>query len=305
MEAEIARGKNPYADLITLSKGNDWKVQMGIGGNDAVTAKAAVEGANGANGVPWIGGPAGGIGQEPIRMTSDVVEAGYNVLLNRAIDAEAPAPATAASRLADLWPDPAAAATWTREVIGDTIARTCEDCGQQTVSGKGLLPKLQEESEFVAESLADLVTGNQPLTLVNLDAIAAPGIAISRQVIEAIRDMPATEQGLIMDRLTAEIATARTVEKALLARRMLISGNQVPEVFAMQVASDRVDEATGELDREIDNLLFESRVRREIVSTTVSVLLKRAAARRQASLDVPEVPVIDPNPIENGRITPE
>ncbi len=38
MEAEIAAGKNPYADLITLSKGNDWKVQMGIGGNDAVTA---------------------------------------------------------------------------------------------------------------------------------------------------------------------------------------------------------------------------------------------------------------------------
>ena len=34
MEAEIAAGKNPYADLITLSKGNDWKVQMGIGGND-------------------------------------------------------------------------------------------------------------------------------------------------------------------------------------------------------------------------------------------------------------------------------
>ena len=38
MEAEIAKGKNPYADLITLSKGNDWKLQMGIGGNDAVTA---------------------------------------------------------------------------------------------------------------------------------------------------------------------------------------------------------------------------------------------------------------------------
>ena len=29
MEAEIAQGKNPYADLVVLSKGNDWKVQMG------------------------------------------------------------------------------------------------------------------------------------------------------------------------------------------------------------------------------------------------------------------------------------
>ena len=63
MEAEIAKGKNPYADLITLSKGNDWKIQMGIGGNDAVTAKDAVETSNGDNGVPWLGGQAGGSGR--------------------------------------------------------------------------------------------------------------------------------------------------------------------------------------------------------------------------------------------------
>ncbi|MFX3658454.1 MAG: hypothetical protein ACN6I7_04855 [bacterium] len=63
METEMAQGKNPYADLITLSKGNDWKMQMGIGGNDAVTAKDSVEASNGDNGVPWIGGPAGGAGQ--------------------------------------------------------------------------------------------------------------------------------------------------------------------------------------------------------------------------------------------------
>ena len=71
MEAEIAAGKNPYADLIILSKGNDWKVQMGVGGNDAVSAKEAVERSNGDNGVPWIDGRAGGQGQAPIAMTGD------------------------------------------------------------------------------------------------------------------------------------------------------------------------------------------------------------------------------------------
>ena len=35
---------------------------MGVGGNDAVTAKDAVETANGDNGVPWIGGQAGAPG---------------------------------------------------------------------------------------------------------------------------------------------------------------------------------------------------------------------------------------------------
>ena len=67
MEAEIARGKNPYADLIVLSKGTEWKRQMGIGGNDAVSAKEAVESSNGDNGIPWIGGMAGGAGQPPLR----------------------------------------------------------------------------------------------------------------------------------------------------------------------------------------------------------------------------------------------
>ena len=91
LEAEIAQGKNPYADLITLSKGNDWKLQMGIGGNDAVTAKEAVEEANGDNGVPWIDGTAGGVGQPEIRLTGDIVEAGYNINLNRDPGSVAPA----------------------------------------------------------------------------------------------------------------------------------------------------------------------------------------------------------------------
>ena len=82
MEAEIAQGKNPYADLITLSKGNEWKRQMGIGGNDAVSAKEAVETSNGDTGIPWIGGAAGGSGQAPLRLTGDIVEAGYRVNLN-------------------------------------------------------------------------------------------------------------------------------------------------------------------------------------------------------------------------------
>ena len=36
-----------------------------------------------------------------------------------------------------------------------------------------------------------------------------------------------------------------------------------------------------ELDKEIENLLFETRVRREVVSETLATLLERAAARRQ------------------------
>ena len=302
MEAEIARGKNPYSDLIALSKGNDWKLQMGIGGNDAVTAKEAVEAANGDGGIPWITGQAGGAGQPELRFTGDIVEAGYNINMNRPITASGPIPEGSATRLSEIWPEPSAARDWVVDVIGENIVTTCDTCRKDSVPGTGLLPKLFQEGSAVTVELQGLVNGATAPTLDNLELITAPGVAITRQVIEAIRDMPATEQSLIVGRLVSEISTARTIEKALFARRLLLSGRQVPEVYATQVAREHADTSIAELDREIDNLLFEIRVRREVVSDTVVTLLQRAAARRQASLNVPSVPTIDPQPLQNGRV---
>jgi integrating conjugative element protein (TIGR03755 family) len=302
MEAEIAQGKNPYADLITLSKGNDWKLQMGIGGNDAVTAKEAVETANGDSGIPWITGQAGGSGQPELRFTGDIVEAGYNINMNRPIAASGPIPEASATRLSEIWSEPSAARDWVVDVVGENIVTTCDTCRKDSVPGTGLLPKLFQEGSAVTVELQGLVNGATAPTLDNLELITAPGVAITRQVIEAIRAMPATEQSLIVGRLVSEISTARTIEKALFARRLLLSGRQVPEVYATEVAREHADTSIAELDREIDNLLFETRVRREVVSDTVVTLLRRAAARRQASLNVPSVPTIDPQPLNQGRV---
>ncbi len=302
MEAEIAQGKNPYADLITLSKGNDWKVQMGIGGNDAVTAKDTVESSNGDNGVPWIGGQAGGTGQPVLEFTGDIVEAGYNINMNRAVTDTTPVPAASATRLSEIWSSPAEARDWTVDVVGENIVTTCDTCRKDSIPGTGLLPKLYQESAAVTTEIQNLVSGATPPTLANLDQITAPGVAITRQVIEAIREMPPSEQSLIMGRLVSEISTARTVEKALFARRLLLSGRQVPEVYATEVAREHADTSIAELDKEIENLLFETRVRKEVVSDTVATLLERAAARRQSSLTVPEVPTLDPNPLRGGRV---
>lgn len=302
MEAEIAQGKNPYADLITLSKGNDWKLQMGIGGNDAVTAKDAVESSNGDSGIPWVGGQAGGTGQPVLEFTGDIVKAGYNINMNRPITTVGPVPPASATRLTDIWTTPADARDWVVDVVGENIVTTCDTCRKDSIPGTGLLPKLNQEATAVTVDIQSLVSGATPLTLANLDNVTAPGVAITRQVIEAIREMPASEQSLIMGRLVSEISTARTVEKALYARRLLLSGRQVPEVYATEVAREHADISITELDKEIENLLFETRVRKEVVSDTIVTLLQRAAARRQSSLSTPRVPTIDPRPLGNGRV---
>ncbi|MCP4967981.1 MAG: integrating conjugative element protein [bacterium] len=302
MEAEIAQGKNPYADLITLSKGNDWKVQMGIGGNDAVTAKKSVERSNGDSGIPWVGGQAGGAGQPTLQFTGDIVKAGYNINMNRTITAAGPIPPASATRLSEVWNTPTDARDWVVEVVGENIVTTCDTCRKESIPGTGLLPKLHQESATVTVDLQNLVSGAASPTLANLDKITAPGVAITRQVIEAIREMPVTEQGLIMGRLVSEISTARTVEKALFARRLLLTGRQVPEVYATEVAREHADTSITELDKEIENLLFETRVRKEVVSNTLATLLQRAAAKRQASLNVPQVSPLDSRPLSNGRV---
>ncbi len=302
MEAEIAQGKNPYADLITLSKGNDWKVQMGIGGNDAVTAKSTVETSNGDNGVPWIGGQAGGAGQPVLEFTGDMVEAGYNITMNRLVTDTSPVPVVSSTRLSEIWSSPAEARDWTVDVVGENIVTTCDTCRKDSIPGTGLLPKLYQESSIVTAEIQNLVSGAMPPTLDNLEKITAPGVAITRQVVEAIREMPASEQSLIMGRLVSEISTARIVEKALFARRLLLTGRQVPEVYATEVAREHADTSIAELDKEIENLLFETRVRKEVVSETVATLLQRAAAKRQSSLMVPDVPTLDPKPLRGGRV---
>jgi integrating conjugative element protein (TIGR03755 family) len=302
MEAEIAQGKNPYADLITLSKGNDWKVQMGIGGNDAVTAKEEVEASNGDNGVPWIGGQAGGAGQPVLAFTGDIVEAGYNIHMNRPLTDTTPAPTTTNARLPQIWRTPEEARDWTVDVVGENIVTTCDTCRKDSVPGTGLLPKLFQESTAVTTELQNLVSGATPPTLDNLESITAPGVAITRQVIEAIQTLPATEQSLIVGRLVSEISTARTVEKALFARRLLLSGRQVPEVYATDVAREHADASITELDQEIENLLFESRVRKEVVSNTVALLLQRAGAQQDSSMTLPQAPIVDPQPLRGGRV---
>jgi hypothetical protein len=78
----------------------------------------------------------------------------------------------------------------------------------------------------------------------------------------------------------------------------------VPEVQAVGDAMAETDRAMAELEREIENLLFETRVRREMVSETVGVLLDWDAARREASRRRPAVPIEDLRPLEQGRVRP-
>ena len=304
IEASLANNKNPYEDLAVLSKGNDWKVQMGIGGNDPVTAQQAVAASNGSNGLPWIGGQAGGNTSDPIALTGDVVRAGFNVELNRPPSSRGAVTPNPTQRVTEIWTTPDAVASWTVDVVGEHKVTTCDGCPKSSSPGHGLGPALKAEETAVFDELNRIVSSSSNPTLADLAKISAPGIAITRQVIESIRALPTTERYIIVDRLATEIAVARTVEKAFLARRIVKAGGQLPEVHANAVARDHVEQIVHDLDKEIERMMFETRIRKEVVSDTVLKLLIRNESSRRASLSVPEGTRRDPNPLLDGRVKP-
>ena len=75
-----------------------------------------------------------------------------------------------------------------------------------------------------------------------------------------------------------------------------------PKVYATEEAREHAGKSIAELDKEIENLLFVTQVHKEVVSGTITTLHERAVAQRQASLNTPEVPAIDPCPLSHGRV---
>ena len=111
-----------------------------------------------------------------------------------------------------------------------------------------------------------------------LEDASAPGVLISRGVIDALRELPAVEREISADKLARDIALARTIDKALLIRNLMLTGRMVPEVN--KAANQDLEAKLAELNRYIDDLLFESDVRKRIASNTASILLGNFEATR-------------------------
>jgi integrating conjugative element protein (TIGR03755 family) len=252
---------------------------------DAVSAIAQAETSRGNEGVTWVGGiNAGGAGQPPIRVVSDVTRAGYNLLNGRdATDTSPIDSSTCGNRLScQTWPSPDAAVAWATRVLGEQEQRTCDSCVKtQTVPGVGLTPLIQEEYETRLEALGNLVTGTSPTTFDNLEAAGSASLPITRGVIEALRDEP--DQDILARRLASEVALSSVLEKALLLQRTLLTGRKEPNVAANQLAQQAVSHESALLEQEINNLKTELELRRELAANSPMAIIQRHSTRSDSS----------------------
>lgn len=303
IEAAISSGKNPYQDLFVLSKGNAWKKQMGFGSNNAVLAHRAVEANAGEAGVPWVlGSAAGGISQQPIALVADLTKAGFNLSLNRSVDDPSDVLSPENTTLATVWHNPQAASAWATRIYGESTMTTCQGCDKLSTHGTGLLPEIQFEAEALNRQLHLVVSDSSPPSQSTLEEFRSPGIAVTREVIEALRTLPVHERDLFIERLTTELAMSRNIQKSLYLRRLLLTARQIPEAQALEPVQVQVDRLVQEIDKELDRLAFEHRIRQQFLGETISTILARAEARRSYSQSVPLIQMSDPKPLLDSRV---
>jgi integrating conjugative element protein (TIGR03755 family) len=278
MQSDSAQGRNPFDKWMTLSRSYTWKDQAGKTNTgtkdiDVLQALGVVEQTGGDNGVPWAGGAkAGGNNQPPIKLVSDVARAGYNIEQNQSANVLGTGDGDTSSLVAKSWANPQDAVAFAVAVLGDMEIATKSGATPAVTPGHGLLPQIEKDRTTMAAALADLVRGATQPTPGNLALASSPHTLLNRDVLEAIRKLSPAEQSIAVGRLASEAAVAANVEKALMLRRLLLAGWGEPHIYAAGVTDD-IQRLVTILDREVDQLLYESRVRKELVSSSAAALL--------------------------------
>ncbi|MFB4390366.1 MULTISPECIES: integrating conjugative element protein [unclassified Pseudomonas] len=306
MAAKMA-DKVDQAGWGALAQNQEMQHNLEQSDGDAVTAVKDTESNNGNNGVSWVGGhKAGGHGQAPIRVTSDVVKAGYNLLHNRSVeDASAIGSSCQSGAICQAWSSPVEATEWATRVLGETEVETCDDCETLRVSaGAGLTPLIQETYTQHLEGLQRMLSGTEEPTPENLGKVSSPLLQVSRGVIEGLRDDP--DQNLLARRLASETALSSVIYKAMLLQRTLLAGSREPNVASAQPATTALDSNVETLEREIRLLQTELQVRQALATNTASLVLDRHAGGADASRNIDQR---DPRPdrlqrADQGRSTP-
>lgn len=290
-ENEILAGDNPYGDWVKMAKMAGYEEQTKKG-NDVIEAKKNVE--SGEDACPkWVGGvKAGCEGSEPIKVTADVVSAGYMQMVGLEASLSAKASANSASKGTQLEKSLGTVEEtieFAQQVLGEnSITTQGSNAGPKTTPGVGLLAKVDEERESVTEALTNIL---DDLSDDEEDwvAIASPTAGITEGLIEAYRQLPPQDKVLAKSALVEDIAFARVVDKALMLRRLLLSGIKEPNVYNSP-ANKEVLGQIEELSQYIDELMFERRIRQELLSGTARTIIQHSESlNRETNTNYPRI----------------
>ena len=295
--SQINNGQSPYNDWFSFSKANAWKSQAKDKNADINSASDTVTQTGAQYGINWIhkGQKSGGtVGkQAPIKVLSDIALAGYNVLIDphRALDDQSAPSPTTNPELTKYWKTPAEATAFAQTVLGDYTI-TSNQSQQSTVAGMGLVPMLTTCPETgspltcvktIQDRMQKIVSSNGIAPNKDLLAVSSSNYLITPYLISKIRGLTNTStQTFYVTRISQGVAIQNLVNEALMLRRLLIAGSQTQAVYNYEPALKLVTKSIDHLNKDIDNLLFESNIKKEMSGNIIQNLLANSSAQEQA-----------------------
>ncbi|HBC3474112.1 TPA: integrating conjugative element protein [Vibrio parahaemolyticus] len=230
-----------------LARAEAWTNAVKSG--DAVQAKEDVLDDMGDSGITWVGGAKyGGRNQPAINATTDATRVGFELLTDEEQK-------EARQGLYQYWDDKEAMSDWVSNVIGSQTIQTGMDKSQtESTPGIGLSQEVTTEgmaleSELRQALLDDVETAHFP-----------------RVLLDALKERQVDDNTL--SRISSELALSHTIEKALYARRALLSGKYEVNIAQHGTAQDDITDAVHRLEGEIDMLRYEAQVRQDIGTRT-------------------------------------
>ena len=299
------------------AKLTDWKTEAAYTSGDVVKASLTVEQNGGKNGIAWVASNgtsrAGGVGMPPINMVGDVMRAGFKQVVRLG---NAPAAASIVSNspsasgksgvgakslfdLYNLWfPGEQSAVDYINRVAGEVTTTTQADGVTKTRAGQGLRSEVIAEANKIRPLVIAAINRARPMTLAERREISKGGTELSPLLIKAIRDLPLDDRTLITERLVNEIAMQNEILRALIAIAIYQQGDQLPDVQGNGTAKEKNAEVITMIRSYIDDLLYEEKIKKELVAMTAVSILGRAAAVR--GTEVVQPVRTDENEIELG-----
>jgi integrating conjugative element protein (TIGR03755 family) len=282
-KADIRSGRNPVDGWFSVTRKSSWD-KASVNGENPVASEQEIEESSGNNGVVWVDGVKhGGTGQPPIRAVEDTVRAGYEHLVGSEVSGDEDS-VTGDPNITRVFSNATAAATWTQSVVGEREVRLCTGCPKlRTKVGQGLRYQYRVERDKANLQLSNILK-KANISVSDLNTISVPGmgVVINDTTVRHLQQAPIDERMILANRLAGEIALARTMEKALIARDLINTGAQEPNVSAVgDVAQSEINYSRERLQEEIDNILFETEVRKKVLTNAAGTIAQRGAARNR------------------------
>lgn len=243
----------------TLARAQAWANAVKSG--DAVQAKEEVLNDMGDSGITWVGGvKAGGRNQPAINATTDATRVGFELLTDEEQK-------EAHQGLYQYWDDEEAMSDWVSSVIGSQSIQTGMDKSQtESTPGIGLSQEVTTEGMALESELRQALTDHTETEHFPFALVSALG------------------EGKVDDntlsRIASELALSHTIEKALYARRALLSGKYEVNIAQHTAAQQDITEAVHRLEGEIDMLRYEAQVRQDIGTRTALSIVQDSQYQR-------------------------